>query len=172
MAAARKSPPPVIGTTKKRRSHSKTTPKKTTRRRRVGAIGGSNMKNTVMLVVGSAGGVFLGRMLKNMLKPADTSKTDNSHLIIAAAGAGAAMFLKNPIIKSVGIGMAGYGLNGFIKDSDVPSLGGSKVTGMPYTNMGNAATTVRIHSQSPRLLNGSSPKSKQPSNRGIIGGIM
>jgi len=82
--------------------------KKTTRRRsRRGMNGLGSITSSIMPILGLAGGAIASKMVSKALKPKDATP-ENKMLtqgVPVLAGFALSAFVKNPILKSVGMGM-------------------------------------------------------------------
>jgi len=88
----------------KRKSHKKTTHRRRSRR---GIHGLGSVTSSIMPILGLAGGAIVSKMVSKALKPKDATP-ENKMLtqgVPVVAGFALSAFVKNPILKSVGMGM-------------------------------------------------------------------
>jgi hypothetical protein len=106
-------------------------PKRTySRSKKVGAI-----SQTGEILLGAVAGSFVTRVIvANLPKPTTTTSTDLRPYTGLVLGAAAEYFgKKNLLIKSMGIGAIVEGARDIVTDKYIPSLTGSKTSGLPYT---------------------------------------
>ena len=182
-ATNRTSAPPLIGATKKRKKRKPSVAKTMThrpKRRKIKGVG-EELPKVMEMILAASGGAFVGRIISNMKALEGTptatnaTPTDYSPYVCLAGGVGMMLFVKNPLAKSAGLGLALNGTMSLIPDKDIPQIGAVRMIGASKHQAPPQIIRIGNNNRRPSLIAGNTTPAMVGGNYGknkrMMGGM-